>query len=134
MRRRERPSFCNGTPRVIEHGFDLVHRDLVRVVAQAYRLRRNVGADTLHSGQLAKRAVDGVHTVLTAHVGDREHRFLYLSHRSSFSSLAVGKILDSPASMPVHTACLYTVALLTNGQCPPGARHNALVTPAPAAG
>src|SRR5262245_37333682 len=103
---RERASFRDGIPRVVERGLDLVHRDLVRVGAQAYRLGRQVGADTLHPGQLTKCAIDRLHTVLTAHVGDREHCFLYLSHRSSFSSLDVwGKHSTSPISMPVHTAC-----------------------------
>src|SRR5262245_22768129 len=123
----ERASFRDGIPRVVERGLDLVHRDLVRIVAQAYRLSREVGADTLHPGQLTKSTIDRLHTVLTAHVGDREHRFLYLSHRSSFSSLEVwGETLDFP-HLNADTHCLYTVARLAGGPCPPGARRTALV-------
>src|SRR5258708_17524249 len=77
----------DGVTRIVQRGLDGFQRDVAGVVLQVDRLGRNVGAHRLDAGKRAKRTVDRLHTVLAAHVGNRQHYLLYLSHRESLLSL-----------------------------------------------
>src|SRR6266699_1643800 len=85
--------FRYGVAYVVHHLFDLRQRDLLRIVGEIDRLRRNIHLDGIHACQFSESPFDGMLAMLTRNVGcEKICRF----HRVfSFVCITCNSLTDS---------------------------------------